>query len=237
MSLLSVYAIRASYGAVIAVRDVSLDLTEGEAVALVGSNGAGKSSTLKAIMGLLPVSAGRIELRGEDLRRHASPARVRSGLSLAPEGRQVFGDMSVRENLEMGYGRGPAEELKALCDEMFTMFPRLAERVKQPAGTLSGGEQQMLAIARALMSKPRILMLDEPTLGLAPLMVELVAETLRKLKARGIALLRAEQNLQMAFSVADRGYVLETGTVVATGPVRDLFANPRVREAYLGLEA
>jgi branched-chain amino acid transport system ATP-binding protein len=237
MNLLSIQSIKAAYGAVVAVRDVSLILDEGEAIALVGSNGAGKSSTLKAIMGLLPLAGGSISLRGEDMRGLRTPARVRAGLSLAPEGRQVFGDMTVRENLEMGFGQGSSADFDTLRDEMFVMFPRLAERVGQPAGTLSGGEQQMLAIARALMSKPRILMLDEPTLGLAPLMVELVTQTLHKLKARGIALLLAEQNLQMAFSVADRGYVLETGTVVATGPVRELAANPRVREAYLGLEA
>ncbi|MGE4013886.1 MAG: ABC transporter ATP-binding protein, partial [Alphaproteobacteria bacterium] len=174
-------------------------------------------------------------LDGAEVQRMASSARVRAGMAMAPEGRQMFPDMTVVENLELGYGRQSRSGFAALCAEMYAIFPRLAERAQQRAGTLSGGEQQMLAIARALMSRPKLLMLDEPTLGLAPLMVEQVIESLRGLKARGLALLLAEQNVQMALSISDRGYVLETGSLAATGTAAELLADPRVRKAYLGL--
>jgi branched-chain amino acid transport system ATP-binding protein len=222
-----------NYGPVRAVRDISLKVGAGEIVALVGANGAGKSSTMKAILGLAE-SAGSILLDGDDISAASSSDRVRKGIALSPEGRHVFPQMSVVENLQLGTLKRTVAKQGHLVEEMFDLFPRLRERARQQAGSMSGGEQQMLAIARALMSEPRIFMLDEPTLGLAPIIVDQIAELLIKLRSRNLGLLLAEQNAEMALEVADRAYVMETGSIVKEGPSTAIAADPTVREAYLG---
>jgi branched-chain amino acid transport system ATP-binding protein len=232
--MLRLDALSVNYGPVRAVRDISLKVGAGEIVALVGANGAGKSSTMKAILGLAE-SAGGIFLDGDDISATSSSDRVRNGIALSPEGRHVFPQMSVVENLQLGAIRRTAAKQGPLVEEMFDLFPRLRERARQQAGSMSGGEQQMLAIARALMSEPRIFMLDEPTLGLAPIVVDQIAELLIKLRSRNLGLLLAEQNAEMALEVADRAYVMETGSVVKEGSSTAIAADPAVREAYLGL--
>ena len=224
-----------SYGPVRAVESLSLTVAAGEVVALVGANGAGKSSTLKAIAGMAPLVGGSILLGGR--RVDALPAHQRpvAGIALSPEGRQVFGDMSVRDNLEMGATGAGREGVAGRIEEMFGLFPRLRERTAQAAGTLSGGEQQMLAIARALMCRPRVLMLDEPTLGLAPIIVRQIADIVRALKAQGLAVLLSEQNVEMALAVSDRAYVIESGHLVQTGESNKLASDPAIQTAYLGL--
>jgi branched-chain amino acid transport system ATP-binding protein len=222
-----------NYGPVRAVRDISLKVGAGEIVALVGANGAGKSSTMKAILGLAE-SAGAIYLDGDDISATSSSDRVRKGIALSPEGRHVFPQMSVVENLQLGTIKRTVAKQGQLVEEMFDLFPRLRERARQQAGSMSGGEQQMLAIARALMSEPRIFMLDEPTLGLAPIIVDQIAELLIKLRSRNLGLLLAEQNAEMALEVADRAYVMETGSIVKEGSSTAIAADPTVREAYLG---
>jgi branched-chain amino acid transport system ATP-binding protein len=222
-----------NYGPVRAVRDISLKVGAGEIVALVGANGAGKSSTMKAILGLAE-SAGAIYLDGDDISAASSSDRVRKGIALSPEGRHVFPQMSVVENLQLGTLKRTVAKQGHLVEEMFDLFPRLRERARQQAGSMSGGEQQMLAIARALMSEPRIFMLDEPTLGLAPIIVDQIAELLIKLRSRNLGLLLAEQNAEMALEVADRAYVMETGSIVKEGSSTAIAADPTVREAYLG---
>jgi branched-chain amino acid transport system ATP-binding protein len=222
-----------NYGPVRAVRDISLKVGAGEIVALVGANGAGKSSTMKAILGLAE-SAGAIYLDGDDISAASSGDRVRKGIALSPEGRHVFPQMSVVENLQLGTLKRTVAKQGHLVEEMFDLFPRLRERARQQAGSMSGGEQQMLAIARALMSEPRIFMLDEPTLGLAPIIVDQIAELLIKLRSRNLGLLLAEQNAEMALEVADRAYVMETGSIVKEGSSTAIAADPTVREAYLG---
>jgi len=229
--MLEIKDITVSYGPIQAVRGLSLTVAPGEIVSLVGANGAGKSSCLKGIMGLAQ-AAGAIHLAGQDITNQGTDLRVSKGLALVPEGRHVFPDMSVLENLQLGIRSGH-QETQTLAT-IFDRFPILKDRSTQKAGTLSGGEQQMLAIGRALMSKPKILLLDEPTLGLAPIMVRRVAETLRTLRAEGMGMLLAEQNLHMALGVADRGYVLETGGVTISGSAVELKSDPRVRDAYLG---
>lgn len=223
------------YGPVRAVSDLSLVVKGGEVVALVGANGAGKSSTLHAVLGMAK-SIGAIRLDGVDISKQAVHQRIESGLALSPEGRHVFPEMTVRENLELGAVRRTAGAVKELVEEMMTIFPRLRERISQRAGSMSGGEQQMLAIARALMSKPKALMLDEPTLGLAPLIVDQIGELVVALKTRGLAVLLSEQNAEMALEVADHAFVVESGRVVKSGDSKTIKSDPAVRAAYLGFE-
>jgi branched-chain amino acid transport system ATP-binding protein len=236
-TILKVEDLCVAYGKVEAVQKVSLDVTEGAIVTVIGPNGAGKTTLLNAVMGLLP-SRGRIDYKGEDICRRPIEARVASGLCLVPEKRELFGPMSVADNLLLGayaWRRGGSAERQAVLDEVFALFPRLKERRKQRAATLSGGERQMLAIGRALMSRPKLLMLDEPSLGLAPLIVREVLETVSALRQRGVSILIIEQNAHAALQIADYAYVLETGTMALEGPARELANNARVVETYLGL--
>jgi branched-chain amino acid transport system ATP-binding protein len=236
-ALLDVAGLSLGYGPIRAVDAVSLSVGQNEIVAIIGGNGAGKTTLLKGIAGLLPAIEGRITFAGHDITRTPAHQRVRKGIALSPEGRQVFPDQSVRDNLVLGaFSRNlAAPELAREIDEKLGLFPRLAERRDQPAVTLSGGEQQMLAIARALMSQPNLLLLDEPSLGLAPLIVRDVFQIIRSLKARGIAILIVEQMANLALKVADRAYVLETGRFTLSGDAADLAHDPRVRAAYLGV--
>jgi branched-chain amino acid transport system ATP-binding protein len=235
MALLELDSLSVGYGAIRAVRQVSLSVEEGEIVTLIGANGAGKSTTLKAVSRLLRPSDGRILFAGKDLTQSAPDEVVREGIAHCPEGRQVLVRQSVRDNLELGgYVRrdrtGVAEDIR----RMFRLFPRLEERSRQPAGTLSGGEQQMLAIARALMSRPRLLLLDEPSLGLAPLIVREIFSIIRELNREGMTILLVEQNARLAMQHSRRTYVLEAGQVIISGPSTELIDDPRVRQAYLG---
>ena len=236
-ALLNISGLSLGYGPIRAVDDVALTVAPNEIVAIIGGNGAGKTTLLKGIAGLLSPLSGKIELGGADITRMPAHVRVRNGIALSPEGRQVFPDQSVKDNLILGaYSRNPdAAELARAIDEKFELFPRLAERRDQPALTLSGGEQQVLAIARALMSSPRLLLLDEPSLGLAPLIVRDVFRIVQSLRSRGIAILIVEQMANLALKVADRGYVLETGRITLSGEARALARDPRVRAAYLGV--
>ena len=234
MSLLKVDDIHVYYGAIHAIKGVSFEVNEGEIVTLIGANGAGKSTTLNTVAGLLRPRSGSITFDGKNLASIPANKTVSLGMALCPEGRRIFQQMTVRENLEMGGYTRPAAEIPASIDDMFRRFPRLKEREKQIAGTLSGGEQQMLAIARAMMSKPRLLMLDEPSMGLAPILVEQIFDIIKELHAAGVTILLVEQNAQMALSIADRAYVLETGMVSKTGPAIELLHDDDVRKAYLG---
>jgi branched-chain amino acid transport system ATP-binding protein len=227
----------AGYDRVGVLRDVSLTVREGELVTVVGSNGAGKSTLLKVLAGLLPASQGRVTLEGADVTRTRAERRVRAGVALVPEGRRLFGPLSVDENLELGaYGsrRQPAAVIAARRREVFDLFPVLAERVRQRADTLSGGEQQMLAVGRALMSAPRMLLLDEPSLGLAPLVVREIFTALDALRERGVTVLLVEQDAKLALKHADRGYVMRTGRIVLEGAASDLLRDDDVRLIYLG---
>jgi branched-chain amino acid transport system ATP-binding protein len=225
------------YGAIRALKGITLDVREGEIVTLLGANGAGKSTTLRSINGLNHPSRGRITFRGEDITFAPPHDVVRRGVSQSPEGRKLFPRMSVLENLEMGaFQRKDRAGLKEDIDRVFTLFPRLAERKSQTAGTLSGGEQQMCAIGRALMARPRLLMLDEPSMGLAPIFVEKVFETIVEINKQGTPILLVEQNALMALEVADRGYVLETGTIALADSAKALRQNEQVRKTYLGEE-
>jgi branched-chain amino acid transport system ATP-binding protein len=231
MSELRVDGIAAGYGRIEALHGVHLTVGDGEAVALIGANGAGKTTLLKTVAGLIRPSRGRLWWDGQDITGWPAEKRVKAGIALVPEGRRVFPALSVADNLVLGaYVRRGAPDF----DEVYSLFPVLAERRSQAAGTLSGGEQQMLAIARALMSRPKLVLLDEPSLGLAPLMVAEVTRTLVALRSRGVPLLLVEQNVAAAFKVADRGYLLDRGTVVATGTTAELATDPRVQAAYLG---
>ena len=234
MSLLKVDDIHVYYGAIHAIKGVSFEVNEGEIVTLIGANGAGKSTTLNTVAGLLRPRSGSITFDGKNLASIPANKTVSLGMALCPEGRRIFQQMTVRENLEMGGFTRPKAEIPVSMEEMFTRFPRLKEREKQIAGTLSGGEQQMLAIARAMMSKPRLLMLDEPSMGLAPILVEQIFDIIKELHAAGVTILLVEQNTQMALSIADRAYVLETGMVSKTGPAIELLHDDDVRKAYLG---
>jgi branched-chain amino acid transport system ATP-binding protein len=235
VSLLEVHGLAVHYGGIRAVKDVGLAVAEGETVCVIGANGAGKSTTLRALAGLAPAARGTVAWRGRDITALPAHRRVRLGLSLVPEGRGVFPRMSVTENLLMGaYARADAAAIAADLERIHALFPRLAERRGQIAGTLSGGEQQMLAVGRALMGRPQLLLLDEPSMGLSPLMVEKIFETLRAIAAQGVTLLLVEQNANLALQVSDRGYVLENGAVALHGPAPALLADPRVRAAYLG---
>jgi len=232
--ILEVSDLSVAYGAIKALKGVSIRLQADEIVTLIGANGAGKSTALRAIVGLVPPSSGEIRFRGETTRGIATFKLVRRGLILVPEGRAIFANLSVRENLEMGAyarrDRGVEEDF----EKVFRIFPRLKERVKQTAGTLSGGEQQMLAIGRALMSRPSVLLLDEPSLGLAPMLVRTIFEAIEEIHKEGTPVLLVEQNANAALRHSNRAYVLETGSVLLEGPSADVAANPRVKEAYLG---
>jgi branched-chain amino acid transport system ATP-binding protein len=233
-AILEVRDLSVSYGAIGALKGVSLTLSEGEIVTLIGANGAGKTTTLRAIMGLVPKSGGEVRYRGEPTRGNPTHRLVRNGLVLVPEGRIVFANLSVQENLEMGaYARrdGGAD---ADYERVYALFPRLKERLRQTAGTLSGGEQQMLAIGRALMSKPKVLLLDEPSLGLAPIVVHAIFEAIEEIHRAGVPVLLVEQNANAALRHSNRAYVLETGRVALEGTSAEVAANPKVKEAYLG---
>jgi branched-chain amino acid transport system ATP-binding protein len=235
VSLLEIHALKIAYGGINAVKGIDLTVNEGEMVALIGANGAGKTSTLKAISGVLTPSAGRVLYRGADVTGAAAYTLVERGLALVPEGRQVFGRLTVQENLRMGaYARRDATGVKADQERMYQLFPRLYERRTQTAGTLSGGEQQMLAIARALMSAPKLLLLDEPSMGLAPLMVQRIFETIRKVATEGVTVLLVEQNAKLALELSQRGYVMESGTITLSAQSSALLSDPQVRQAYLG---
>ena len=234
MSMLKVEGLNVYYGSIHAIKGVSFEVNQGEIVTMIGANGAGKSTTMNTVAGLLKPKSGSITFEGHDITSTPASKVVSLGLALCPEGRRVFQQMSVRENLEMGGYTRPAGELAASLDQVFEQFPRLKERQRQIAGTLSGGEQQMLAMGRALMSKPKLLMLDEPSMGLAPLLVEQIFEIVLKLNQAGTTILLVEQNAQMALSIANRAYVLETGHVVQEGSADALMHDDAVRKAYLG---
>ena len=232
--MLSVRDLHVSYGAIKAVRGISFDIKQGEIVTLIGANGASKSTTLNTVAGLIRPDSGSIEFKGQSIVGVKSHKVVERGMALCPEGRRVFSQMSVSENLDMGgYTRSDAENRETL-QRVYERFPRLKERVGQMAGTLSGGEQQMLAMGRALMSKPDLLMLDEPSMGLAPILVQEIFDIIKELNAAGTTILLVEQNANMALSIADRAYVLEIGTIKKTGTGADLLQDDDVRKAYLG---
>src|SRR5215472_1002946 len=236
MALLEVSGARARYGAIQALAGVSLTVAEGEVVTLIGSNGAGKSTTLRAICGLTPAVAGTVTFAGEDITAVPADEIVTRGIALSPEGRRCFPRMTVRENLDLGAYRRHRDKAAVAADmeRVFALFPRLKERSGQKAGTLSGGEQQMLAIGRALMASPRLLLLDEPSLGIAPILVDQIYETISEIAAAGTAVLLVEQNANRALETASRGYVLETGRVVLADASAELQVNPEVQKAYLG---
>ena len=233
-SLLNVEGINVYYGAIHAIKDVSFHVNEGEIVTLIGANGAGKTTTLQTVSGLLRSKTGSVTFEGKPIGSLPPHKVLALGLAQVPEGRRVFLKMTVEENLEMGGYTRPAGELAASVEDVYRRFPRLEERRRQVAGTLSGGEQQMLAMGRALMAKPALMMLDEPSMGLAPLLVEQIFDIIKELHQAGTTILLVEQNAQMALSVADRAYVLETGRIVMQGDARALLEDDQVRRAYLG---
>ena len=234
-TLLKVTGLRVAYGGIQAVKGVDFEVREGELVTLIGSNGAGKTTTMKAITGTLAAAEGDIEYMGKSIKGKGSWDLVREGLAMVPEGRGVFTRMTITENLQMGaYIREDKPEIANDIDMVFGIFPRLKERKDQLAGTMSGGEQQMLAMGRALMSRPRVLLLDEPSMGLSPIMVDKIFEVVRDVSARGVTIVLVEQNASRALGIADRGYVMESGTVTMNGPAKELLNDPRVRAAYLG---
>jgi branched-chain amino acid transport system ATP-binding protein len=235
VSLLALQQLQVSYGGIRAVKGIDLEVGAGELVCLIGANGAGKTTTLKAITGLVRPAAGRVLYDGEEISGRRVHEIARRGLAMVPEGRGVFAQLTIEENLAMGaYARNDRAAVQSDVERVFTLFPRLKERRAQTAGTLSGGEQQMLAMARALMSRPRLLLLDEPSMGLAPLMVERIFEVVRQIAAEGVTLLLVEQNARLALETSHRGYVLDGGTITISGESRALLGDPRVREAYLG---
>lgn len=232
--LLSVNDINVYYGAIHAIKGISFEVNEGEIVTLIGANGAGKSTSLNTVSGLLRSKTGSIYFEDKNISRIPAHKLVEMGLSQVPEGRRVFLQMTVQENLEMGAYTAKANTVSASLDKVYELFPRLKERYRQIAGTLSGGEQQMLAMGRALMSSPKLMMLDEPSMGLAPILVEQIFDIIRNLHAAGTTILLVEQNARMALSVADRAYVLETGKITLSGDAKDLLNDDKVRKAYLG---
>ena len=233
-AILKVDNINVYYGAIHAIKGISFEVNEGEIVTLIGANGAGKSTTLNTITGLLKPRSGSVTFEGHNIVGVPAHKIVSHGMALCPEGRRVFLQMTVQENLEMGGYTRPASEIEASIADVYERFPRLKERYRQTAGTLSGGEQQMLAMGRALMSKPKLLMLDEPSMGPAPILVEQIFDIIKELHKAGTTILLVEQNAQMALSVADRAYVLETGTISMSGSAKDLLTDERVQKAYLG---
>jgi branched-chain amino acid transport system ATP-binding protein len=233
--LLELRRLAVAYGGIQAVKGIDLHVAHGELVCLIGANGAGKTTTLKGICGLLPVRSGTVHYAGNDVTGRPAFELVRQGLAMVPEGRGVFGGLTIEENLQMGaYARNDRAGVRADVERVFDLFPRLRERRRQTAGTLSGGEQQMLAMARALMSKPRLLLLDEPSMGLAPLMVQKVFETIVAVSKEGVTMLLIEQNAKLALEVAHRGYVMESGEITLTGDAGSMLHDPKVRAAYLG---
>jgi branched-chain amino acid transport system ATP-binding protein len=235
MALLEVRDLKVGYGGIAAVRGIDFDVAQGELVALIGANGAGKTTTLKALAGMLAPSGGSVHFDGKSITRTPSHQLIRQGVALVPEGRGVFTRLTVEENLAMGaYIRDDRAGVRADLERMFGLFPRLKERRAQVAGTLSGGEQQMLAIGRALMSRPRLLLLDEPSMGLAPLMVQKIFEVVRGVSNEGVTILLVEQNARLALEVASRGYVMESGEITLADGSAALLASPQVRQAYLG---
>ncbi|BCO29754.1 vitamin B12 import ATP-binding protein BtuD [Rhodoferax lithotrophicus] len=233
--LLTVQGMESCYGRIKALKGISMEVRRGETVALVGANGAGKTTFLRTLSGVQPMSAGSIHFDGENISTLRSDKRMRRGICQSPEGRQVFGPLSIEDNLRLGAYTQPRHQVDGDMDKIFAMFPILKEKRALPAGTLSGGQQQMLAIGRALMGRPRLLLLDEPSMGLAPLLVEEVFNVIKTLKAQGMTILLVEQNAFAALAIADRGYVLETGTVTLTGTGQELISNEQVRAAYLGM--
>jgi branched-chain amino acid transport system ATP-binding protein len=234
-TLLKVTGLKVSYGGIQAVKGVDFEVHEGELVSLIGSNGAGKTTTMKAITGTLAINGGDIEYLGKSIRGQGPWDLVKQGLAMVPEGRGVFTRMTIMENLQMGaYIRDDKSEIEADIEKMFTIFPRLRERKDQLAGTMSGGEQQMLAMGRALMSRPKVLLLDEPSMGLSPIMVDKIFEVIKDVYAQGVTVLLVEQNASRALSIADRGYVMESGIVTMTGDAKHMLNDPKVRAAYLG---
>jgi branched-chain amino acid transport system ATP-binding protein len=233
--LLEVRKLAVAYGGIQAVKGIDLSVAQGELVCLIGANGAGKTTTLKGICGLLPVRAGSVHYDGDDVTGRPAFQLVRRGLAMVPEGRGVFGALTIEENLAMGaYARHDRDGVRADIQRVFALFPRLEERRRQTAGTLSGGEQQMLAMGRALMSRPRLLLLDEPSMGLAPLMVQKVFETIVAVSREGVTILLIEQNAKLALEVSHRGYVMESGEITLSGEARAMLHDPKVRAAYLG---
>jgi branched-chain amino acid transport system ATP-binding protein len=236
MALLELNEISVHYGRIGALSGITITVEEGEIVALIGANGAGKTTTMRAVSGIRPLSAGSIWFDGEDISKLRADLRVVRGISQSPEGRGVFPGMTVLENLDMGaYARKDRKSLAADYERVFSLFPRLSERKSQTGGTLSGGEQQMLAIGRALMAKPRLLLLDEPSMGLAPQFIQQIFRIIVEINQQGTTVLLVEQNAQQALSRADRAYVLETGSIVRTGSGREMLDDPSIKEAYLGI--
>ncbi|TAG36668.1 MAG: ABC transporter ATP-binding protein [Polaromonas sp.] len=234
-TLLKITGLKVAYGGIKAVKGVDLHVNEGELVTLIGSNGAGKTTTMKAITGTLPMVEGDIEYLGKSIKGKGAWDLVKEGLAMVPEGRGVFTRMTITENLQMGaYIRDDKAGIAEDIEKMFTIFPRLRERKDQLAGTMSGGEQQMLAMGRALMSRPKVLLLDEPSMGLSPIMVDKIFEVVRDVSGRGVTVLLVEQNASRALGIADRGYVMESGMVTMNGDAKELLVDPRVRAAYLG---
>ena len=233
-TLLEVKGLKVAYGGIQAVKGISFQVNEGELVSLIGANGAGKTTTLKAITGLLSVADGDIQYLGESIKGRGSWDMVKQGLVMVPEGRGTFTRMTITENLQMGAFVRNDKEVEADIEKVFTTFPRLKERAKQLAGTMSGGEQQMLAMGRALMARPKVLLLDEPSMGLSPIMVDKIFEVVGEIAKQGVTILLVEQNASRALQLADRGYVMESGEVTMTGPAKELLADPKVRAAYLG---
>jgi branched-chain amino acid transport system ATP-binding protein len=235
VALLEVQDMHSYYGNIHALRGVSLTVEKGEVVTLIGSNGAGKTTTLRSINGVLPPRQGKVVFDGEEIQGVPAHGMVTKGIAQSPEGRKIFSRMTVRENLEMGaYHRNDRDGIRQDMDRVFELFPRLQERIKQEAGTMSGGEQQMLAIGRALMSRPKLLLLDEPSMGLAPVLVERIFDIIKEINQQGTTILLVEQNANVALEIATRGYVLESGNIVNAAAAEKLRQDPKVREAYLG---
>ena len=234
-TLLKVSGLKVAYGGIQAVKGVDFEVHEGELVTLIGSNGAGKTTTMKAITGLLGINEGDIEYLGQSIKGKGAWDMVKQGLAMVPEGRGVFTRMTITENLQMGaHIRNDTADIAADMDKVFTIFPRLKERKDQLAGTMSGGEQQMLAMGRALMSRPKVLLLDEPSMGLSPIMVDKIFEVVREVYAQGVTILLVEQNASRALQIADRGYVMESGVITMSGDAKQMLSDPKVRAAYLG---
>jgi len=234
-AMLKIKGLQVSYGGIHAVKGVDLEVGQGELVTLIGANGAGKTTTMKAITGLKAYSSGEIEYMGQSIKGVPSHELLKRGLAMVPEGRGIFARMSILENMQMGaYLRNDKEEIDKDTDRMFGFFPRLKERASQYAGTLSGGEQQMLAMARALLSRPKLLLLDEPSMGLSPIMVEKIFEVVREISSEGLTVLLVEQNARLALQAANRGYVMDSGLVTMSGDAKTMLDDPKVRAAYLG---